>query len=75
MVYTFVYVPNKAKALKEIHRVLKRDGKLVIFDPNRLGLRNFLRNLQLIKRKMSGNEFSPSDIDRLLVTSQSLIFE
>ena len=72
MVYTFVYVPNKAKALKEIHRVLKRDGKLVIFDPNRLGLRNFLRNLQMIKRKMSGERFSPSDINRLLVTSHSL---
>ena len=72
MVYTFIYVPNKAKALKEIHRVLKRDGKLVIFDLNRLGLRNFLRNLQMIKRKMSGDEFSPSDINRLLVTSHSL---
>jgi len=76
MVYTFVYTPNKTKVLKEIHRVLKMDGRLIIFDPNSFGLRNFLRNLQVIKHKISGKNDSPSDINRLLVTTQSLnIFE
>jgi ubiquinone/menaquinone biosynthesis C-methylase UbiE len=30
------HVPNEAKALKEVYRVLKPGGKLVIFSPNRL---------------------------------------
>ncbi len=76
IVYTFVYVQNKLKVMEEIHRVLKNGGRLIVFDPNSLGLRNFLRKLQVIKHKMSGTDDSPSDINRSLVTTQSLnIFE
>ena len=76
IVYTFVYMQNQPKVMEEIHRVLKEGGRLIVFDPNSFGLRTALRKLQIIKHKISGKDDSPSDINRLLVTTQSLnIFE
>lgn len=74
MIYTFVYAPDKKKTMEEIYRVLKKDGKLIIFDPNYLSLRTFLRKLQVVKHKLSKKEDSPIDIGRLLVTTQCLSF-
>ena len=71
MVYTFVYMLNKEKVFEEIHRVLKKKGRLVIFDPNSLSLRTFLRKLQLKFRIFWKNDIG-SEINKKLVTSQSL---
>ena len=76
IVYTFVYMQNQPKVMGEIQRVLKKGGRLIVFDPNSLSIRTFLRKLQIVKHKISGKDDSPSDINRLLVTTQSLnIFE
>jgi len=74
MIYTLIYAPDKPKVMKEIYRVLKKGGKLIIFEPNSLSLRNFLRNLQVIKHKISAKNNSPHDIDRLLIVTQCLSF-
>lgn len=76
MVYTLIYAPEKMKTMNEIYRVLKKDGKLIIFEPNSFGLKNLLRNLQVIKHKITAKNDSPHDIDRLLITTQCLsLFE
>lgn len=74
MIYTFVYAPDKMKTMNESYRVLKKDGKLIIFDPNSFGLKNLLRNLQVIKHKITAKNDSPHDIDRLLLATQCLNF-
>jgi len=78
IIYTFVSIPDKLKALKEINRVLKKDGSLIIFDPNHLSLRTFLHWLQLVKNKMllrENSNYSDIKILRLnVLTTQSLSY-
>lgn len=73
IVYTFVSVPNKLQALKEMHRVLKEDGKLIVFDPNLLSLRTFLRKLQLIRLKLTAKN-SLKQFRLNVLTNQSLSY-
>jgi len=46
-VYVLLYAKDKLKAMKEMSRVLKGRGRLVIFDINFLSLRNALRVMNL----------------------------
>lgn len=43
IVYSLVYVKNKLKVFKECSRILDHNGDLIIFEPNKLGLKTIYR--------------------------------
>lgn len=72
MIYSFVYVSNKEKVIEELNRVLKKGGTLVLFDPNSIGLKNFLVKLLLLHSKSTKFHNDPLYINRKLIINQSL---
>lgn len=76
-IYTFIFVPDKLKVLEEIYRVLKKDGECIIFDPNRLSLRGFLRKLQSMRYTITTKHNLHSDLKQFrlsVLTTQSLSY-
>jgi len=70
-VYSIVYSPHKRKIMKEISRVLREKGELVIYDPNRISIRTLMRYLQCI---FSFNKNNPKYIHHKIVTKQALSY-
>lgn len=73
-VYSIVYSPHKRKIMKEISRVLREKGELVVYDPNRISIRTLIRRLLCIKFSISGEKDNPKYIYHKIVTKQALSY-
>ena len=73
-VYSIVYSSHKRKIMKEISRVLREKGELVIYDPNRISIRTLIRRLLCIKFSISGEKDDPKYIHHKIVTKQALSY-
>ena len=73
-VYSFIYSEKKQMALREISRVLKSGGSFIVYDPNKLSLRTFIRVIQSLKYMVTGNTDNSRYSHHRFVVKNSLYY-
>jgi ubiquinone/menaquinone biosynthesis C-methylase UbiE len=73
-VYSIIYSSSKEKAFAEISRVLKDKGTFVLYDPNKLSLRTFIRRINSLKLGLSGEVSNPRYLHHRIVSRQAFSF-
>ena len=73
-VYSFIYARDKQKAFREISRVLKTGDSFIIYDPNKLSPRTWIRALQAFRFRITGNIDSPRYLHHEFVAKNALSY-
>ena len=73
-VYSFIYSDNKHTAIKEISRVLKNGGSFIVYDPNKLSLRTFIRLIQSLKFRLMRETENSRYFHHRFVTKNALTY-